>query len=482
MILKSALGNAEGPSRDARIRSAEANSGQAFVRSVGLKLDPINAPNLRLFSWNVGRQPVTTDKSSSALVDILSQTDMKALSSIYFEKFHPLYGFLDREEVLERLDARWSEPAKVVPYDAVLCGVAALGYLFSHRRATIEEGLLAESARSIIEQNSANGPPLVDIVIALVLRVAYLRLTDKPYVAWMASCSLMHMIEETGLHLESSTQTVLTKPYTCNPDIRRRLYGLSQHLHVWMAFDLGRSRVKLLGSSNVPLSPRTGDYLPEILSLLPFSESLDPEQSKDPIDLGMTMSKVLKNVYIHPASVTAQCNLVLCIYRRLRTLKCGIASNCLKNMFLLIEKTLEASRELLAACCPWFAISNLPFQIICSLLAIDTPEAISHLDDAMTTLKEVASVYDTDRMKEAYRVACVLVMMYYQKKERDLSAIRRIAQGHCSPTIFREPTAEANKDSCEPSWLEGLNLLPDVPGISAVDLEELLFPEMAWGA
>lgn len=463
---------------DHRIRSAEANSGSAFVRRLGLKIDPTNAPKLHMFSWNVGRRSEMIDKSVFPLTDILSQTDMKSLTFIYFEKFHPLYGFMNRERLFEQLEARWFAPMATVPYDSVMCGVAALGYLFSQRRATVAEARLVETARLVIEANSASGPPSVDIITALALRVTYLRLTDVPYVAWMASCSLMHMIEEASLHLEPSSQTLLARsPDFCEPDTRRRLYGISQHLHVWMAFDLGRSRVKLQGASSVAPLPKAGDYTTEILSLLSLSESLDPEQSKEPMDLELTLSKVLKNVYLHPASIIAQCNLVLCIYRRLRVSNWNIPSLDLNHMLQMMGKTLVAVRELVAACSPWHGISNVSFQIVCSLLAIDSTDSISRLDDAMQTLHNVASAYDTDVMKEAYRTACMLVVMYHQKREIDLNTLGGIVRNH-SAIALSDSDTQVNREVSEPLWIEGL--LSDMPGLQALDIDRFLSSEMAW--
>lgn len=38
--------------------SLEANSGAAFVRKLGLRIDPARAPRLHLFAWNVGERRV----------------------------------------------------------------------------------------------------------------------------------------------------------------------------------------------------------------------------------------------------------------------------------------------------------------------------------------------------------------------------------------------------------------------------------------
>lgn len=474
----------EASSPEDRIRSVEANSGIAFVRRLGLKIDPVNAPKQRLFSWNIGRHSVATDGAVLPLMDMISQTDMKSLAMIYFEKFHSLYGIIDREAFFENLEARWSDSTPIIPYDAVLSSVAALGYLYSHRRATLTEKHLVETARFIIESNSSMAPPSVDIVTALALRVAYLRLTDRPYVAWMASCSLMHMIEETGLHLEPSSQTILARSaHPCEPNFRRRLCGFSQHLHVWMAFDLGRTRVKLQGASNVLPLPEPGNSTTEILGLLPFSESLDPEESKDPRDLEKTILAVLAKMFIHPAAIFAQCNVVLCIYRRLRAAHWSIPGQVLRSIFDIMDKTLAAVRKLVDECCPWFGIANVSFQIICSLLAIDNSDSMSRLENALLTLRSVVTAYDTEVMKEAYRTASILVMLYYQKKNQDLRMLEGSVREHCMLAIGdTEPKSSSDPCGSQPQsqsqWME--DLASDMPELRTLDFEQFLFTELSW--
>lgn len=123
---------------------------------------------------------------------------MRKLASIYFEKVHPYYGFLHKESFLENMNLRWLNVSAFEPYDVVLCGVAAMGYLFSQKKAVAAELHLVESARSALEQSSASGLPSLTMICGWTLRLAYLRHTASPHSAWMASCSLLHLIEASG--------------------------------------------------------------------------------------------------------------------------------------------------------------------------------------------------------------------------------------------------------------------------------------------
>ncbi|KAE8387939.1 hypothetical protein BDV23DRAFT_185799 [Aspergillus alliaceus] len=495
-VPKSHREEVSGDSTGMPLGSLEANSGAAFVRKLGLKIDPANAPRLELFAWNVGaRQPAPSSIPPASVTrpvsvaDIVSQDEMRLLAATFFEKVDPCYGFIDREHLFHQLGQRWlpssSESAlSYGPYDAVLCGVAAFGHLFSRRQAPQAELQLVEAARLILDQHMLSEiPSSVDIVTGWVLRVAYLRTTASPNAAWMASCSLMHLIEATGLHLEPTSDTVLGQPAEpCDPEVRRRLFAMARHLNVWISFELGRSRVILHGATSLPPTPRaTG----EIFNLLPVSESLDPNKTQDYPDLESALANVVEIVHPHPSHTLAQCNLMLCIYRRLRGLDSVISGALLDRVLELAKKGLRASRDMVAANSPWHQIANVPFQIVCTLLAIDSRASLALLGDAMQALRDVALAYDTDVMREAYNTAYLLILLHQRRKEEDTKTLRgvlRASSAASAPQVeVSEPIAESNHSLADYpgfSWLS--DLVIDMPGLQNFDLETFLATDTQW--
>lgn len=473
--------NMESSGLEARARSTEANSGAAFVRRLGLNTDAANAKKLQTFAWNVGRcNSFVFSPAPLSFAQIVTRTELISLVQTYFEKFHPFYGFIDLDHFMARLRAKLEASGPNEPFDAVICGVAALGYLFSQREGCLSEANFIEIARVTIECHSKSGYPSVDTVTALLLRVAYLRMTDTPYPAWMASCALMHMIEITGLHVELPPKNIFPQVTEyCEPDIRRRLLGIAQHLHLWMAFELGQSEVQIQGACLAIPLPSSGDYTGEVLSLLSLSSSLSPEQSKEPQELEASILKVLSGNYTHPASTIAQCNLALCIYRRLRVLHREPTQQVHQQLLDLMTKSLALARELIASCCPWHGTTTVSFQIICTLLAMDTYDTISHVEDAMNTLRIMLSVYHTDVMQESYSVACVLLMMQYRRKETDLHSLKKVVLAHSALAMDRStPVLEAQilTESSGPSWVG--DLVTDIPGLDAFDLEQFFNSEL----
>ncbi|CAI7604382.1 unnamed protein product [Penicillium glandicola] len=528
--------------------SLQANSGAAFVRKLGLKIDPAHAPRLQLFAWNVGERrmsptlssalpsiPVTAP-TSTIITKIISQEEMQRLAAIYFEKVDPCYTFLDRKMTFARIAKRWESSSSPIdsaaqPYDAVLCGVAAFGYLFSRREIKATELELTETARILLDKSMlAAETPSVDIVTGWVLRAAYLRMTASPHAAWMASCTLMHLIEAAGLHLDTSDPEAagllqasppetrdsqdgdVKNQGTSDLETRQRLFGMARHLNTWISFDLGRSRVVLHGATalsptSTPPSRNPSQQAPprapraDLFHLLPLSESLDPTgpSPQDLPELETALTSVLDLLYSEPSLILVQCNLMLCIYRRLRALNPHgpLSSNLLDRVLALADHGLRAARGMVASTCPWHQVANVPFQVVCSLLAIDNRAALALLADAMRTLREVLAAYDTSSMREAYSTAYLLIALHQRRKEDDTRALAEVLRVNAAAApddqndrqITRAAFADQSRrqeeaapdtlvSDAEFSWLG--DLMIDMPSLQNFDLDQFLMTDVPW--
>lgn len=463
------------------LRNLAANSGAAFVRKMGLKVDPANAPRLNLFGWNVGARQLTSGLISAAalpIVDIIALGNMTQLAKVYFSKVDPCYGFIDKQLFFKRLNARWQSSGHSNMYDAVLAGVAALGLLFSERTVKVMELHLVESARSILESYNGCTVPSVDLVTGWTLRVVYMRMTAPPYSTWLASSTLMHLIEAAGLCHESSDDMVLSSA-KCDPDIRRRLVGVSHHQNMWPSYDLGLSRVSLKADLSLPLSPRPGDYTAELLGLLPISAHLDPEKAQDDCDLQWSLVQTLDRVHTAPPSVLAQTNLVLCILRRLHLLNINTSPAIADRVLGLFKKALQSASNMLTNCCPWQHVANVPFHIITILLEMDTCASLAQLPEAMHTLKQAAFSYNTATMREAYATARLLVFLYQQRRGHDAKLLGNVLDADLKSN---DPTTPSLQQPHLSSNLEEMPLLEelvaDMPTLQGFDFDQFLNAEM----
>lgn len=482
-------GHAHSPGPNSQLQSLEANSGAAFVRKLALGIDPANAPRLHLFAWNLflGARTLNRTPLSLPITEIISRATMEGLMAIYIEKVDPCYSFVDRIIVDQRIQARWNMGTTADQYDAVLCGIAALGLLFSQRFVTDKELDLVESAKRILER-STEAHPGVDIVTGWVLRVAYLRMTASPHTAWMASCTLMHMVEAAGIHSAHLSENIpgIQRESFAAPELCRRLFGVARHLNVWMSFDLGRSRVILQNATHSAPSSRPGEFHAEILSLLPWSESLDPGKDVDLVSLKATLSSVLERELTMPSTILAHCNLVLCLCRRLRALDYVISGPMLDKILALTAKSMMCAQANLDSGSVWHHTANVPFQVVCILLAFDTPSSIAQLGNAIGVLKNAAQLYQTDAAREACNTACLLVLLHQKRKEADTKSLSSVLQAY-SPAPF---AAEPHTASYPPTETNGLHswndsswlddLMVDMPNLQGFDIGQILDGNNLW--
>ncbi|KAF2448347.1 hypothetical protein P171DRAFT_352563 [Karstenula rhodostoma CBS 690.94] len=402
-------------------QSLESNSGSAFVRTFAITVDPSNAPPSQMLGWNVflGQRQVSTTMPLRSVTDILTQTELQDLVATYFRKIDPCYGFIDRELVDQTVQQLWVTGNSLAISEAVICGIAALGCAFSNLQGPETEASLFVLAKLLLDLAAED--ITYDTATAWVLRTIYLRLTGRPEETWMASCIALHLIDAAGLHCEIGTDTPFRRagrPST--PDTNRRILGVARHLNVWLSFDLGRTRVTLQNMSTVPASPRPNDYTTELLGLLSYTENLDPTKSISGPELVKAISEVLDRIHTKPPSILAQCNLTLCLFRRLYTLRWHVQDDILDKIVQLIEQAIHGVHTLLEAESPWHHMANVPFQSVCTLLAIDTTKSFSLLGPTMACLAIVSETHQTKATQDAYITARALISMHQKRREANV--------------------------------------------------------------
>lgn len=401
---------------------------------------------------------------------------MRNLTSIYLTKVHPVYGFVEPRDVERHIEAKWALHDDGQMPEALLCGIAALGCLFSQVQPPAVEADLVESARFQLEQTISD-PPSADSITAWILRVVYLRVAGTHHTAWMASCILMHMVEAAGLHCEPSTDSILLSPQEeVDSDVRRRLLAVAQHLNIWTSFDMGRSRVSLCNASDIMPSRREGDLTCEVMELLPYSAELDPEKAPDVSDLESALSAVLSRSHSSPPSVLAQCNLTLCLCRRLQSMNASFTGTTLDQILSLTSKGVKSAQAILDDRAPWHHMANIPFQIVCMMLAIDTISSIAQLKDAMECLDNVTKVYNTDATREALKTASLLILLHQRWKEKCASDLSNILKLYPAISLQEIPNESSSQQPQDMRWLN--NLAGDLSSLDYSDFDKILFPPL----
>ncbi|RDW76522.1 fungal specific transcription factor domain-containing protein [Aspergillus mulundensis] len=411
-----------------------------FVQRLGLDIDVGDGyPGLHSYAWNLGLDQDTIFLSDlSGVTEILSLEQMSHFAAVSFTEIAPVYDFLDRPSVENAIKQRWAE-CKAVPYDPVdslILGVAALGCLLDRDgtspfdTARDLERRLVYSARVALEYSSQLPHPSISHVIAWLLRVIYLRLTSSPHATWMASCTLMHMIETTKLHFDAETSSPLARPpgrVDCTPEQRRKIYHTAQLFNTWISLDCGKSQVELHGASTKIPTVGEGGWTGAQVGLYQLSIFLAPQYPREFTELETALVQLSHLDPSHPMLKLLQCNIALCIFRRATALGRTLSDSSLQTIVSLMRGSLAAATELAARSLPWWHVLNIPFQIVCVVLAMEQRDAaeVVILGEALETVRLVATRYRTHMAEEAYAVAVGLVR---RRRERQLEFVRVLDQ------------------------------------------------------
>jgi hypothetical protein len=404
-----------------KMRSMEANSGIAFTRLLGMRLDPSSGPKLFTFGWNLGSTTHVVPYAP-AITEFLAQDQMYSLAKLYFAHVHPLYGFLDQAWVWEQLSLRWGRPEACKTPDHMLGGIAAVGSLFSDGSLDSVIPQIVNAAKLVLENTSTMSPAGIMDVQSWLLRALYLRVTDHPHAVWLATSTAMHLIEATGLHEESSSSALhppVAEEYG-TPEIRRRTFWIARMLNTWVSFEYGRTRVALRGiTAQVPTPCSEHDFTVDYINLYSISCCLDPESNNSCAQWEDFLKQLEKYEVRHDGIELSKANLALCGYRRIRLANPTLSSETTNRIINMGLKGLEAARRMAEQGMPWWHVANVPFQCICVFLAMDVRESLAHIHTAMRTLEDVVERFRTVAMKEALKTARFLVRLSKKRKDED---------------------------------------------------------------
>jgi hypothetical protein len=349
---------------------------------------------------------------------------------------HPIFGFLDKDHLYERCEKHWYGQPQSPAFEAIISGLAALTSLFNGSLGQEEEMWLTLHAKETLEDPVVGRFPYIDQVAAWILRTIYIRATTRPHVAWICSCTMMHLVEATGLHqapqfvmlatsrgVEGSTQEM--------SDIVKRTAWVAHCLHVIIAYEYGRSVMDLgfATQESLPFSTREGDFTPQLCSLvqaIPLSsKATDPAVTIQ--ELSCALRDLTETSVNHDFLLLVRADLTFSVYRRLRLLKSNLRQSLLDEVISTGMSALPAARTLTSQNQPWWNVISTVFQFVCVLLVIDTHSSVANLSEAMDALEVIVDHLNTHLANEALTTARDLVRASLDKRRKGIEILERIA-------------------------------------------------------
>ncbi|ESZ96194.1 hypothetical protein SBOR_3415 [Sclerotinia borealis F-4128] len=400
--------------------------GKAFATSLALKLDAgkLTQPYV---SWNLGLKDEPS-YAQPAITRVIDQVEMQRLANYYFSTTHQIFGIFNRDLFDRKIVERWATNYNNSdPHDPILCGVAALGSLFSGGDPCPAEASLVELAKMALETTSVLNYPSRHHVVAWVLRTLFLRCTACPHAAWISSCTTMHIIESVGIEDDSdsrSNDTRLERGIGCGVLNMQRLYWIARMMNSWVANDYGRSKVTVkIPTPSFPSPEGETDLTLDYLELFQISERLDQDITHTAVEFETVIASMYAFHARSDGAILSQSNLCLGLYRRLRLLASSISQETVDQVISICTKGLEAAMRMVECRQPWWHVANVPFQFVCVLLVMDTPEALSHIGEALETLDAVSRCFTTRSLTESATTARTLVELSQKRKQEEINIL-----------------------------------------------------------
>ncbi|CAI4065350.1 hypothetical protein SUVZ_08G3960 [Saccharomyces uvarum] len=413
------------------------HSAVAFPRSLGLELRSTNPPRLHCFAWHCGIRPEEKPSFHAPLSDLVTKEEYYRISKVYFSVVHPIFDIVDPEQLGKNVEKYWNGDAETSEYSAVIAGVIALGSFFLGSLGHPREMDIIQYAKGILDDPTFSRIPSVEQISAWVLRTIYLRATARPHVAWLASCLTIHLSEAIGLHHEidredlALTNNVPLKRTTEVSEHTRRLFWSAWSINTILSYDYGRSSVTLNRITCKPVKETDGNYSVNLVALA----QLIPQESVNAnvAQLLQALAAVHESPDAHPFLSLTKADICLSFYRRLRLLNHILDKTVVSQIIDIGNTALAAAYALVKIDQAWWNVLSTSFQYVCVLLAIDTPESLSHVAAAMRTLDNITQVLGTHIAFEAQKTAKLLLEDSVKKKRQEIQQLEQATHQRSAP-------------------------------------------------
>lgn len=420
----------------------------AFPLYVGLEVQATKLPRLHSFAYHTGIRKEPPCAVQPKVAERISWNTARSLIEVYFAIINPVFGFLDKDSFYARCEKHWRGQLQDMGFEAMISGVIGLASLFKEQIDQETEMWLITHAKDILEDCALSRFPSLDQISAWILRTLYIRCTGRPHVTWLSSCTIMHLIEATGLHhapgfVMQTTGNVAPTPETSKAI--NRIAQVAHCLHILIAFEYGRSIMPINQQvlEHADSTNHGADLTPQLCRLvatLPTNQHTG-ETAILAKELFSALEKITEITPEHDFLVLLRADLVLGIYRRLRVLDAKFQPIHNEKVIAAGLAALPAARRLVCQNQPWWNVVGSVFQFACALLVLDSPTSCERLAETMDTLELIVDHLDTHLAKEALSTARQLVHASLNKKRKGVEVLERIV-GSEAPEAANTQTAD----------------------------------------
>lgn len=435
-----------------RSRYMASSSSAAFAQAIGQELQSSVPPRLHPFGWSFGLRPEEKAEVHADLAVLITRAEVEQYATAFFASFRDLFDVLDPTEFASRCDAYYSPfqaaSTKDTVFAATIAGVVTNASYMSPTAGHPREAELVQYAKRILDDPESVRRPSIDLVLACVLRLIYLRASSSPNTAWLACSAAMHLCEANGLHDEAIVrrlaQVHATSPPAGVPAVDeatlaeryRRLYWIAWTSNMLTSYEFGRTPVLLPAASVADPTPTPGNCLHQQVAAaktIPAAYPAPPAQDTLPASSASSRTPLhhaLAALERVPATSNfvkfTRADLAFAYYRRMRQQRLNVTNDVVAALLRIGDAALEAAAESCAARQPWFNAFGSTFQYACVLIAVDRGATLSVVGRAIGVLESFVGIMDTKETREALGVARLLLRDAMGKKRREIEMLEAV--------------------------------------------------------
>ncbi|PTB70308.1 N-terminal binuclear Zn cluster-containing protein [Trichoderma citrinoviride] len=440
------------------------NSAVAFPNQLGVELESAHPPRLHSFAWNCGIRPEEPGSIHAPLTDYVTWEECRHYADIYFATVDVPFHLFDKDKFLQQCDTYFNRRNQDLILGALIGAVVSLGSLFAFREGHHLEPQIVKHVKDVLEDSTFSRIPSIDQVNAWILRTLYLRSTTRPHLTWLASCTVMHLVEAVGLHrdLESDLVTQSGETRATEDEGSKRTFWLAWCINTIIAYEYGRTKIHFDGEDSrpTPFNDRSETGLQIRMARILPSENVNADAVTVSKSLEGAIQKLLDLGDVKGFPALTRGDLCFCLYRRLRLLKISISKDTLSHILQIGQSAVEAAYDLAQRGVPWWNVLGTTFQFFCVLLAIDNRDSLTQVSWVLSRLDGIVQILNTHMAFEALETARTLMRDLLVKKRQEV-ALLEMSEGSDIPFSNRELT---------PDWDMMLNPYYTVGGFNFKDL------------
>lgn len=436
-------------------RYAGASASMAFPHILGRSLGSDSLPKMPSFAYNFGIRPEEAAGSHQLLGQLISEEHLSFYSEVFFAAMAPIADLIDHAIYKRRCREYYSDSGHTaIAFGAVAAGVAALGSFLSPDRCP-QESELVQYAKAILDDPASMRMLSIDHIIAGAFGGFYLRATARPNVAWIATCTTMHLCEAIGLHEEENIQKIASVPgaIALGHDIERlrKVFWISWAGHTMLSYEYDRSPVQFRAVTTEAIASTEGsvsDQFLKIVQMIPSPNSpffLEPQPATPREELFERIRALDRLQLQPPFLVLTKTDLIFCFYRRVYQLRAGISDEIMHIVIKNGSDAIKSAEQLANQGRLFWNVIGSVFQYACVLLALDTAAASSRIASAFKSLETLANAANTRLTRETLSMAKHLLSLHLAKKRKELAELEAVEKSCLSVEMEQTPPSNSNR-------------------------------------